>query len=369
MTEYHTIYRGLPGDTTQWGDIQRKLGNLPQRAPVWKPAKWTPEADEPQGAALIDSKDAGELSDLDDQFSDDRFLEEYRQRRVQELRTAACRPRFGSVELIRASEFVQKVTQASAGGCSNRSACAAMHTDSSSWVVPSASTGAARSAQVQGCSTDELRGSTQMASAHVAHGSSAQPQGPLWVVVQLFKDGHGPSALMSSCIDELAARYPNTKFVRIISTECIPKYPDAHLPTLLVYHAGECVKHLVGLAMHGGNRATPERLYTPNKEQLLAAAKASIQAGKSTAEAPWKRLNVTNDMMDETFKVALVLNQLGSVCSSSADGEEGEEEGCGTVVRIRGPGDRAEDAHLMRQLVKRVVAAQEEGSDEDSDFD
>ncbi|KAJ9528997.1 hypothetical protein QJQ45_007067 [Haematococcus lacustris] len=330
MTEYHTIYRGLPGDTTQWGDIQRKLGNLPQRAPVWKPAKWTPEADEPQGAALIDSKDAGELSDLDDQFSDDRFLEEYRQRRVQELRTAACRPRFGSVELIRASEFVQKVTQASAGGCSNRSACTAMHTDSSSssssWAVPSASTGAARSAQVQGCSTDELRGSTQMASADVAHGSSAQPQGPLWVVVQLFKDGHGPSALMSSCIDELAARYPNTKFVRIISTECIPKYPDAHLPTLLVYHAGECVKHLVGLAMHGGNRATPEQ-------------------------------------------VALVLNQLGSVCSSSADGEEGEEEGCGTVVRIRGPGDRAEDAHLMRQLVKRVVAAQEEGSDEDSDFD
>ncbi|KAJ9514926.1 hypothetical protein QJQ45_028663 [Haematococcus lacustris] len=39
-------------------------------------------------------------------------------------------------------------------------------------------------------------------------------------------------------------------------------------------------------------------LYPPNKEQLLAAAKASIQGGKGMATlAPWKRLTVTNDMM------------------------------------------------------------------------
>ncbi|KAJ9514105.1 hypothetical protein QJQ45_002188 [Haematococcus lacustris] len=47
-------------------------------------------------------------------------------------------------------------------------------------------------------------------------------------------------------------------------------------------------------------------LYTPNKEQLLAAAKVSIQAGKSMATlAPWKRLNVTNDMMDATFSCSI----------------------------------------------------------------
>ncbi len=34
---------------------------------------------------------------------------------------------------------------------------------------------------------------------------------------------HGASALMSQCVDELAAQYPRTKFVRIVSTDCIPK--------------------------------------------------------------------------------------------------------------------------------------------------
>lgn len=37
------------------------------------------------------------------------------------------------------------------------------------------------------------------------------------------------------------------------------QYPDANVPTLLVYHAGACVKHLAGLNLFGGQRASPER--------------------------------------------------------------------------------------------------------------
>ena len=32
MTDYHTTYTGPEGETTQWEDIQRKLGNLPAKA-------------------------------------------------------------------------------------------------------------------------------------------------------------------------------------------------------------------------------------------------------------------------------------------------------------------------------------------------
>lgn len=35
-----------------------------------------------------------------------------RQKRIRELQEAAARPRFGTVELIRGSEFVEKVTNA-----------------------------------------------------------------------------------------------------------------------------------------------------------------------------------------------------------------------------------------------------------------
>lgn len=39
-----------------------------------------------------------------------------------------------------------------------------------------------------------------------------------------------------------------------------PQFPDTNLPTLLVYHAGSCVKHLVGMGAFGGQRTvSPER--------------------------------------------------------------------------------------------------------------
>ncbi|KAJ9519200.1 hypothetical protein QJQ45_017863 [Haematococcus lacustris] len=43
--------------------------------------------------------------------------------------------------------------------------------------------------------------------------------------------------------------------------------------------------------------------YPPSKDQLLAAAKASIQSGKGKVTlAPWKRLVVSNDMMEAAIQ-------------------------------------------------------------------
>lgn len=78
MADYHTVYKGPEGETTQWDDIQRKLGNLPPKEPVWKPEAYAPDKEEEKGEAQIKGKDADELSDLEDEFVDDTFLEEYR---------------------------------------------------------------------------------------------------------------------------------------------------------------------------------------------------------------------------------------------------------------------------------------------------
>jgi hypothetical protein len=79
MADYHTVYKGPEGETTQWDDIQRRLGNLPAAPPVWKPDAYAPEREAPSGRALVDSKaNADELSDLEDEFDDDRALEQYR---------------------------------------------------------------------------------------------------------------------------------------------------------------------------------------------------------------------------------------------------------------------------------------------------
>jgi hypothetical protein len=59
------------------------------------------------------------------------------------------------------------------------------------------------------------------------------------------------------CIEELATMYPATKFVKIISTDCILNYPDCNLPTLLVYNNGAVKGNYFGMNRFG-RRCTPE---------------------------------------------------------------------------------------------------------------
>ena len=72
------VYRGPEGESTQWEDIHRKLGNLPAKDPVWKPEKFTPEVDQAKDQSFMAQRGADELEDMEDEFDDQRFLEQYR---------------------------------------------------------------------------------------------------------------------------------------------------------------------------------------------------------------------------------------------------------------------------------------------------
>ncbi|CAI9089758.1 OLC1v1024391C1 [Oldenlandia corymbosa var. corymbosa] len=197
MADYHFVYKDVEGASTQWDDIQRKLGNLPPKEPAFKPPPFTPAEDpdsKPKDKSWIDDKTEEELDDLEDELDDDRFLEEYRRKRLAEMREAAKIARFGSVITISGSDFVREVSQA--------------------------------------------------------------PE-DVWVVVILYKDGHAECELLLQCLEELARRYSATKFVKIISTECIPNYPDQNIPTLLVYNNSAVKANYVGLRSFG-RRCTPE---------------------------------------------------------------------------------------------------------------
>uniref|UniRef100_A0A383WQD4 Phosducin thioredoxin-like domain-containing protein n=1 Tax=Tetradesmus obliquus TaxID=3088 RepID=A0A383WQD4_TETOB len=114
MADYHTVYKGPEGETTQWDDIQIRLGNMAPKPKPWKPDAYTPEQEEQKDKEWLDKKDEEEIAELDDEFQDDRALEEYRRKRIQELQAAAARPRFRSVEEISSNEFIEKVTNTSA---------------------------------------------------------------------------------------------------------------------------------------------------------------------------------------------------------------------------------------------------------------
>ncbi|CAL5328132.1 unnamed protein product [Camellia sinensis] len=46
MGNYHFVYKDVEGASTQWDDIQRKLGNLPPKPPAFKPPSFKPAEDE-----------------------------------------------------------------------------------------------------------------------------------------------------------------------------------------------------------------------------------------------------------------------------------------------------------------------------------
>lgn len=197
MADYHFVYKDVEGASTQWDDIQRKLGNLPEKPPPFKPPPFTPAPDDdliPKDKSWIDQKTEEELEEIDDDLDDDRFLEEYRKKRLAEMREEAKVLRFGSLVPISGSDFVREVSQA-----------------------PS----------------------------------------DVWVVVILYKEGIPECQLLMQCLEELATKYPRTKFVKIISTDCIPNYPDCNLPTVLVYNNGAVKANYVG-SRSFGRRCTPE---------------------------------------------------------------------------------------------------------------
>ncbi|XAR65926.1 hypothetical protein NMG60_11011939 [Bertholletia excelsa] len=82
------------------------------------------------------------------------------------------------------------------------------------------------------------------------HEVSQAPE-DVWVIVILYKDGYPECGVLLQFMEELAIRYLATKFVKIISTDCIVNYPDRNLPTLLVYNNGAVKANYVSLHRFG----------------------------------------------------------------------------------------------------------------------
>lgn len=63
-------------------------------------------------------------------------------------------------------------------------------------------------------------------------------------------------SLINQHLSGLARKFPDVKFVKAISTTCIPNYPDRNLPTLFVYLAGDIKAQFIGPLVFGGMNLT-----------------------------------------------------------------------------------------------------------------
>ena len=85
-------------------------------------------------------------------------------------------------------------------------------------------------------------------------------------MLHLYKQGVPLCALINEYMNRLAPKFPCTKFLRAISTTCIPNYPDKNLPTIFVYYEGGMKAQMVGpMEFRGMNLTMDEFEYLIGK--------------------------------------------------------------------------------------------------------
>jgi len=174
-------------EDTEWNDILRAKGIIPE-----KEKKDITEDDivnmleqtiqKKTGEKCLDDMDLDELDELEDE-EEEKILLQMRQQRIAEIKKKMEKAKFGCVREITAVDYVQEVNKAG----------------------------------------DDIM-----------------------VVLHLYKQGIPLCALINEYMGRLAPRYPEVKFLKAISTTCIPNYPDKNVPTLFVYCGGALKTQMVG---------------------------------------------------------------------------------------------------------------------------
>ncbi|KAB0792817.1 hypothetical protein PPYR_14780 [Photinus pyralis] len=198
-----------PNDDTEWNDVLRAKGIIPPKEKevteddlVNMLEQTIKEKQATGDGKHITDMNLDELDELEDS-EDEGILLEYRQKRIAEMKALADRSKFGSVLEISAQDYVQEINKAGEG---------------------------------------------------------------IWVVLHLYKQGIPLCALINQFMHNLAAKFRTVKFVKSISTTCIPNYPDKNLPTIFIYFEGEMKKQLVGpVELRGPNMTQDEFEYMIGK--------------------------------------------------------------------------------------------------------
>ncbi|XP_066233697.1 phosducin-like protein 3 [Saccopteryx leptura] len=192
-----------PNADTEWNDILRKKGILPLKESLNRLEK---EAEEEEQRVLQQSvvktyedMTLEELEDNEDEFNeeDERAIEMYRQQRLAEWKATKLKNKFGEVLEISGKDYIQEVSKAGGG---------------------------------------------------------------LWVILHLYKPGIPLCVLINQHLSGLARKFPDVKFIKAISTTCIPNFPDRNLPTVFVYLEGDIKAQFIGPLVFGGMNLTRDEL-------------------------------------------------------------------------------------------------------------
>ncbi|PWW74063.1 thioredoxin-like protein [Tuber magnatum] len=178
-----------PNADTEWNDILRKHGVIPEKPPSPTPMieEAMLRAQELAHENRLEGKDLDELDQLEDE-EDEQFLAIYKQKRLAELSTLSRKSVHGRVYHLQKPDYSRDVTVAS-------------------------------------------KGSTVLVNM-----TGPNPE----------------SRLLSALWRQAAEKFADVKFCEIAAGMCIEGYPDANCPTILVYRNEDIVEQVVRLGKLGG---------------------------------------------------------------------------------------------------------------------
>lgn len=191
-----------PNEDTEWNDILRSKGILPKKekevseADIVNMIEETIKQKQDEKDKKLSELDLDGLDELEDS-EDEAVIEEYRRKRIAELKRLSEKPRFGNVKEVSGQDYVQEVNKAGEG---------------------------------------------------------------IWVVIHLYKQGIQQCALLNQHLNQLAAKFPYTKFLKADAKTCIANYPERNLPSVFIYFEGEMKKQFVGPHELRGTSLTVDEL-------------------------------------------------------------------------------------------------------------
>ncbi|KAK4145793.1 Phosducin-like protein 2 [Dichotomopilus funicola] len=183
-----------PNADTEWNDILRKHGVIPEKPPSPTPLieEAILEARRLAHENRLEGKDLSDLSDLEDE-EDETFLEQYRQKRMRELAAVEQKSIHGSVYPVSKPDYARDITEAS-------------------------------------------------------------QTGPVLVHLASSQGSNVESRVLAELWRQAAREYGDVKFCEMRADKAIEGYPERNCPTILIYHKGDIVKQVVTLATVGGVR-------------------------------------------------------------------------------------------------------------------
>lgn len=180
-----------PNEDTEWNDILRSHGIIPERppSPTAELEAALDAAVEAQHENRLQSKDMDELDALEDE-EDEEFLNFYKQQRIKQIQELNSKKKYGQIYPINKQEYEKEVTQAS---------------------------------------------------------------NECFVLLHMTCSSQVQSRLLSTIFQDLSRKFPEIKFCEILANRCVENYPDSNCPTLIIYHKTHVVKQFVTLTQLGGN--------------------------------------------------------------------------------------------------------------------